>query len=219
MGTLAIALAVFSLSLAIGGCGNVRLEDDDGAGGATANGDTASSATSHPSSGSGSQSGEPSASSSTGPNTEICGDFCSKVGSCINNCHGACTGYQLAPCEAQGIAVVTCITQTFVPETCAPPEGACANEFAALMACRSTQPQQCVSGGGGGNNTSCSVSQICAGGEEKVICNAEGDAMACSCFLNSIAVSTCQAPLRSGHGGIPASCSLDTSCCNFGTWP
>jgi hypothetical protein len=131
-----------------------------------------------------------------------CGDFCTTVGDCSgSSCSATCEGLVAAPCEAQGIALTTCLASHFDELTCGAP--GCDAESQALSTCRaSPTPPTMIAGGSGGGGFDCELDATTSVGHLLSECNPVNGTFACNCYLNNTLVGTCS----------PGGC--DPTCCN-----
>jgi hypothetical protein len=200
-------LVIGAASLAwLSGCSEVWIDPDDlssGGGGATiASSASASTMTN---------------TSSTGAPT-LCDDFCDVTGNCILACQGACNGFLLSPCEAEGEDLMRCLVEHYDSSTCSAPPGepgalnACPRETEAFVACRSTMADRCGIGGTFGapeQNGWCETEAFCENGMRTYLCQVEGESSECFCYLNSILLQSCSQP----HTPYPGDCHHQESCC------
>lgn len=199
-------------------CGSVVIErqttgaggDSAGTGTPAATGGNATSTGAHPTSAS--------TSASTGGDPALGDLFCSVAANCLNGCHHVSDVYQSDPCGAEGKAYITCLASHLDPATCL--ATGCDAEQNAFTQCRSSVPQGCIGGGGGGSNDTCSETDQCVLGDERVLCDGQNGVADCSCYLNYLLVGTCSAPFDAMGGyGLGPSCSVHYGCCAqfFGT--
>jgi len=207
----AIPLLAIS-SLGAFACGNTVLTSSGtgpggaGSAGHSSNGSTV--ATSGPSTTSNATSAY--VSSSTGQvDPSLCDKFCAAVGTCFNNCQGTCKSYLTAPCTSQGAGLVACFISNFDQMTCQPGM-ACTDAQTLLDECRSQVPQQCQNVSSTFTTTFCEDTAECTGGEERTICDLQGQNAVCDCYLNAIFIATCHA---FAMGPPTTSCDLKMGCC------
>jgi len=209
--------AVSFCFLLVAACRNVVVVENSGSGvggasgvghsaGANATGSTGTLATS----------------AATGIPQTTCDTFCNLASNCLPSCHRACEAYGVSPCQAQGQALANCLAAHFDPMTCG--VVGCDQETQAFTQCRSTVPQQCAGGGGGSgggpDSFECAMTYPCAGGDERVMCESQGQAANCTCYLNYLQVGTCSASVPSTQPpDALVLCDAKKGCCAqfFGT--
>ena len=160
-------------------------------------------------------SGTKSTSTATGIDPALCDEFCTAVGTCVNNCQGECKTYLQSPCESAGAAIVACLTASYNTMTCQP--GDCSAETNAYTQCHSTVPQQCTVNSCGGAASNCTCTSECQAGEERTICDGTNGTAVCTCYLNAIMIAFCQRPSTDLYSdGV---CDPKSGCCShfFGT--
>jgi hypothetical protein len=147
------------------------------------------------------------ASSSTGTDPSTVDAFCAAVGQCFGSCQAALATFQVAPCEAEGLALAECLIAQYDAGTCS--LVGCDAQKQALAACRSSTTVACFGGGMGSGPDNCASSIDCPDGERGVICAAEGGELSCGCYVNHLLLGTCTAPLAE----VDMACSVSTGCC------
>lgn len=197
------------LSQALMACGGIDVAPG-GSGGASS---------SHVGSGTGSGSGSgkgngATGSPSTGTGLSLCDQFCAATGSCFEDCHTTCQALQAAPCEAEGTALVSCMSSSYDAVGCTP-TGDCATQaYTAFSACHAAAPSDCAPLTCTASASSCACTAQCAAGERKTLCTLHKNGEAeCSCYLGGILFLTC-GTLPTTTPNSPAQCALtDESCC------
>lgn len=200
-----ILLRVSSIAVGVvatSGCERDVIRDTAGAG---SGGSSGSNGSASGKSSSSTVKPEPTSSAASGPDPNVCDKFCSVAGGCFANCQATCASYLADPCALEGNEYVQCLTANLNPQTCQAYE--C--DPNPLLECRSTVPQECGGAGCVGSSTVCSCTRECDGGEQRAICNFQDGNATCTCYLNTLSVATCQAPLEEGG------CDLEKGCCSF----
>lgn len=173
---------------------------------------TSGSASTHGSgSGGGNSTVNVTVSTGTGPSPndpKFCDKFCVAVGDCFGDCQAVCKSYLLAPCDAVGGQLASCIAGNLDLMTCAYTQGVCDDLRNAFTACRAKTQQNCPTVTGAAGATFCEKTGECTGGEERAICDIQSGMAVCTCYLNALAIGTCTAEATM------TACDLKGGCCH-----
>ena len=153
-------------------------------------------------------------STGTGPNPgdpQFCDKFCAAVGNCFGDCHAVCQSYLLPPCDKEGGQLASCLAGNWDATTCGSTNNICQPLADALSTCRAKTPQNCTGNGGNTGSDYCTLTATCPGGEERAICNYQGDAAACECYLNTQLLGGCGGKIPTS--GVTTPCDLKMGCC------